>query len=171
MTSMRATEALLANNRRYAAAFDGRGKPALPARSAVVLTCMDARLHPERFLGLELGDGNVIRNAGGRASDDALRSLIISTQVLGTRECLVVHHTDCGLLGLSNEALRARLEEVTGADASRIDFLPFAELDESVREDVRRVRRCPLLPTDLVVSGFVYDVDTGGLSPVPDVAA
>lgn len=110
-----------------------------PSTHVAVLTCMDARLHPERFLGLQIGDAHVIRNAGGRASDDAIRSLIISSRLLGTREFLVIHHTDCGMLTFSNDDLRQKLAEEAGADASEIDFLPFADLEESVREDVRRI--------------------------------
>jgi len=163
---MTATDALLESNRQYAATFDQHGKPMPPARKAAILTCMDARLHPERFLGLEIGDAHVIRNAGGRASDDALRSLIISSQLLGTREYLVIHHTDCGMLTFSNDDLNNKLTAENGADASTIDFLPFSDLEDSVRDDVRRIRQSPFLPADIVVSGYVYDVDTGGLTVV-----
>src|SRR6476659_10400260 len=97
-----------------------------PARGVAIVACMDARLHPETFLGLDIGDAHVIRNAGGRASDDALRSLIISNRLLGTNEYLVIHHTDCGMLTFSNEELRQRLAEETGADASEFDFMPFS---------------------------------------------
>jgi len=168
---MSTTEALLDNNRRYAATFDQGGKPMPPARNVAILTCMDARLHPERFLGLEIGDAHVIRNAGGRASDDALRSLIISAQLLGTREYLVIHHSDCGMLTFSNDDLRNKLAEETGADASDIDFLPFSDLEESVRNDVRRIRQSPFIPADIPVTGYIYDVDTGGVTPVGGAAA
>ncbi|HXF72425.1 MAG TPA: carbonic anhydrase [Actinomycetota bacterium] len=157
---------LLDANARYADAFDRGNLPGPPAKRLAVLTCMDARLDPLRFLGLDLGDAHVIRNAGGRASDDALRSLVISSHLLGTRECVVIHHTDCGMLTFTNEDLRRRLEEETGEDASSIDFLPFRDLEESVREDVRRIAGSPFIPGDVTVSGFVYDVRTGRLRQV-----
>jgi carbonic anhydrase len=163
---MTTTDALLESNRQYAATFDEGGKPMPPARKAAILTCMDARLHPERFLGLAIGDAHVIRNAGGRASDDALRSLIISAQLLGTREYLVIHHSDCGMLTFSNRDLHDKLAADTGADASAIDFLPFGDLEDSVRDDVRRIKQNPFLPADIAVTGYVYDVDTGGLTAV-----
>lgn len=152
---------LLDGNRRYAEAFDRGDLRSPPARGLAVLTCMDARLEPLAFLGLDLGDAHVIRNAGGRASDEAIRSLIISSHLLGTREYVVVHHTDCGMLTFSNEELRERLREATGADPSGIDFLPFSDLDESVREDVRRIQASPFIPADVAVSGLVHDVRTG----------
>lgn len=168
---METTASLLENSRRYAAAFDRGGKPAPPARRAAILTCMDARIHPEPLLGLEIGDAHVIRNAGGRASEDAIRSLILSSCVLGTREHLVIHHTDCGLLGLSNEELCARLAGDTGVDASHLDFLPFTDLVQSVRDDVARIREDPFIPADTVVTGYVYDIDTAVLTPVTDPSA
>ena len=163
---MSITDALLENNRQYAATFDEGGRPMPPAREVAVLTCMDARLHPERFLGVEIGDAHVIRNAGGRASDDALRSLIISSQLLGTREYLVIHHSDCGMLTFSNDDLYNKLAADTGADASEIDFLPFTDLEDSVRDDVHRIRESPFIPAGISVTGYVYDVDTGRLTPV-----
>ena len=167
---MSTTEELLKNNRQYAGAFDQGGKPMPPARKVAILTCMDARLHPERFLGLEIGDAHVIRNAGGRASDDALRSLVISSQLLGTREYLVIHHSDCGMLTFSNDDLRSKLAADTGADASHIDFLPFSDLEDSVRDDVRRIRESPFVPADILVTGYIYDVNTGALTPVEAAA-
>ena len=158
----------LAANRRYAASFTSSGLPATPARAIAVLTCMDARIDPQALLGLELGDAHVLRNAGGRASDDALRSLIVSTQLLGTRRLLVIHHTRCGMLGLESEELSAQLRREAAADASGIDFLGFVDLRQSVRDDVRRIRDCPLLPGAIEVRGFVYDVDSGALTPVDD---
>ena len=157
---------LRAANERYAASFTRGDLPMPPARHLAVLACMDARLHPEKFLGLEEGDAHVIRNAGGRASDDALRSLIISYKLLGTREFVVIHHTDCGMLTFSNDQIRQMLKNDTGADASGIDFLPFSDLEASVREDVRTIRSSPLIPNDITVTGFVFDVKTGRLSEV-----
>ena len=124
---------------------------------------MDARLHPAKFLGLDVGDAHVIRNAGGRASEDALRSLIISQRLLGTNEVLVIHHTDCGMLTFTNDQLRDKLKSETGSDASEIDFLPFPDLDQSVRDDVKRIKDSPYVDKDVSVSGFVYDVNTGRL--------
>jgi len=134
-----------------------------PARHVAVLACMDARLHPSKFLGLEIGDAHVIRNAGGRASDDALRSLIISQRLLGTNEVMVIHHTDCGMLTFTNDQLRDKLKSETGSDASEIDFLPFPDLDQSVRDDVKQIKDSPYVDKDVSVSGFVYDVNTGRL--------
>ena len=155
-----------AANDRYAASFAKGDLPMPPGRKFAVLACMDARLDPARALGLEEGDAHVIRNAGGRASADALRSLIISYKLLGTREFLIVHHTDCGMVTFTNEQLREMLKRDTGADASSIDFLPFSDLEAGVREDVNTVRSSPLIPADIPVSGFVYDVRTGRLRAV-----
>ncbi|HLA18665.1 MAG TPA: carbonic anhydrase [Dehalococcoidia bacterium] len=157
---------LLTANERYAAGFTKGELPMPPARKVAVLTCMDARLQPSKFLGLDEGDAHVIRNAGGRASDDAIRSLIISYKLLGTREFLVIHHTDCGMLTFSNEQLREMLQKDLNADASGIDFLPFSDLDESVRRDVDAIRSHRLIPDDIAVSGYVFDVKTGRLREV-----
>ena len=158
--------ALLAANQRYAATFTKGDLVAPPRRHVAILTCMDARLDPAKFLGLEEGDAHVIRNAGGRASEDALRSLIISANLLGTREFLVIHHTDCGLHTSTDEQIREQLHRTLNADASAIDFLTFRDLDESVRQDVATIRSSPLIPKDVRVSGFVYDVRTGRLREV-----
>jgi carbonic anhydrase len=163
---MPALNELLEANQRFAEGFEKGDLPMPPARHAAVLTCMDARLHPERFLGLDIGDAHVIRNAGGRASDDAVRSLIISSKLLGTREFVVIHHTDCGMLTFTGQELQKRLTEETGADASGIEFLTFADLEESVVDDVRRIRESPFIRDDIPVSGFVYDVRTGRLNEV-----
>ena len=154
-------------NQRFAEQFDKGTLPMPPARHLAVLTCMDARLHPEAFLGLDFGDAHVIRNAGGRASDDAIRSLIISSHLLNTREFVVIHHTDCGMLTFSNADLQGKLAQETGEDVSGFDFLPFTDLAESVRDDVRRIQASPLLDESIPVSGFIYDVRTGRLESVP----
>src|SRR6184192_2490639 len=117
-----------AANESYVSGFAKGGLPMPPGRKFAVVTCMDARLDPARFLGLAEGDAHVIRNAGGRASGDALRSLIISQQLLGTSEVVVIHHTDCGMLTFGNAELQRRLKDSFDADASGIDFLPFADL-------------------------------------------
>ena len=153
-------------NEAYAATFDRGNLPMPPTRHVAILTCMDARLHPARFLGLELGDAHVIRNAGGRASDDAIRSLVISEQLLGTNEVVVIHHADCGMLTFSNEDLRAKLEQDLHANADHIDFLPFKDLEQSVRDDVATIKNSPLIPDSVAVSGFIYDVHSGKLLPV-----
>ena len=157
---------LLVANERYAASFAQGDLPSPPARRVAILTCMDARLDPAKFLGLAEGDAHVIRNAGGRASADALRSLIISQQLLGTTEVVVIHHTDCGMLTFGNEALQRQLQDRFGADASGLDFLPFADLAQSVRDDVAAIRASPFIPKDLPISGFIYDVRSGRLQPV-----
>ncbi|HEX4836099.1 MAG TPA: carbonic anhydrase [bacterium] len=160
---MTALSEFLVANARYAAEFAKGALPMPPGKRVAVLTCMDARLDPAKFLGLEEGDAHVIRNAGGRASQDAIRSLVISSALLGTREFLVIHHTDCGMLTFTNEQLRDRLRRDLDADASAVDFLPFGNLDESVQQDVAAIRSSPLLPKGIPVSGFVYDVRTGRL--------
>jgi carbonic anhydrase len=157
---------LLQANERFAEGFDRGGLPMPPARHVAVLTCMDARLHPETFLGLDIGDAHMIRNAGGRASDDAIRSLIISNKLLGTREYLVIHHTDCGMLTFTNDVLLGKLAAETGADPPDIDFLPFSDLAQSVRDDVARIKASPYLPDDAPVTGYIYDVADGRLTAV-----
>ena len=157
---------LLEANRAYVAGFRKGSLPMPPARHVAILTCMDARLDPARMLGLEEGDAHVIRNAGGRADADAIRSLAISQQLLGTREVVVIHHRDCGMLSFTNDDLRNKLRADLGADASQIDFLPFSDLAQSVRDDVETLRRSPFLLRDAPIAGFIYDVNTGGLSAV-----
>lgn len=153
-------------NTAFAAGFDHGDLPLAPSKRFVVLTCIDGRLDPAKFLGLQMGEAHVIRNAGGRASDDALRSLIISSRLLGTREYAVIHHSECGMLTFTNEDLRSKLQADTGRDTSHMDFLPFSDVDDSVREDVRRIRENPFIPPDVEVSGWVYDVKTGRLREV-----
>src|SRR5712691_3549893 len=155
-------------NERYAASFAKGNLPMPPGRRFAVLTCMDARLDPAKFLGLDEGDAHVIRNAGGLASADAIRSLVISHWLLGTQEAFVIAHSDCGMLTFTNEVLRARLQEEADADASGIDFLPFSDLEESVRASIRRIRESPFLPDSFAASGFVYRVESGQLREVTD---
>jgi carbonic anhydrase len=158
-------EQLLAANRAYAAGFTAGRLPVRPGRQLAILTCMDSRYTAQGVLGVDLGDAHVIRNAGGRVTDDVLRSLIVSAALLDTRHCVVIHHTDCGLFAKTNDALRERVEAVSGA-APALDFLPFDDVAQSVRDDVAAVRASPHFPPDYEVIGFVYDVRTGLLELV-----
>jgi carbonic anhydrase len=167
---MSVSDELLQANREYARTFDRGDLPMPPARRLAVVTCMDARIIPSRQLGLKEGDAHVIRNAGGRARD-ALRSLVISQRLLGTNEIAVIHHTDCGMLTFTNRDLQAKVKQDLGADASAIDFLPFSDVEESVREDVAFLLSSPLIPAEVVIRGFVYDVRTGRLNEVHFEAA
>jgi carbonic anhydrase len=162
---MAVVDEVQAANERYAEGFTKGDLPMPPGRKFAVVACMDARLDPAKALGLEEGDAHVIRNAGGRAAD-ALRSLVISQRLLGTQEVLVVHHTDCGMLTFDNPTLYGICQEQLGADASSIDFLPFSDLEQSVRDDVELIRSSPLIPNDVRVTGFVYDVKTGKITEV-----
>ena len=162
---MSVSDELVQANQQYAKKFDRGDLPMPPARKLAVVTCMDARIEPSRAFGLEEGDAHVIRNAGGRASE-ALRSLVISERLLGTKEIAVIHHTDCGMLTFTNQDLHDKVKRDLGADSSQIDFLPFADLEESVREDVAFLQASPLIPSDVIVRGFVYDVRTGRLNEV-----
>ncbi|MGH3011567.1 MAG: beta-class carbonic anhydrase [Gaiellaceae bacterium] len=159
-------EVLQAANEVYADAYSNGDLPMPPGRRLAIVTCMDARLDPAKFLGLEVGDAHVIRNAGGLVTEDALRSLVISHWLLGTQEVAVLAHTECGMLTFSNDDLRAKLRDEAGADASDVDFKPFPDLEESVRGSVRTVRESPLLPDSLEVSGWIYDVKSGRISEV-----
>lgn len=167
---MSVSDELLQANNKYAKTFDRGDLPMPPARRLAVVTCMDARIIPSRQLGLEEGDAHVIRNAGGR-SRDALRSLVISQRLLGTNEIAVIHHTDCGMLTFTNSDLHAKVKQDLGADASAIDFLPFSDVEESVREDVAFLLSSPLIPGNVIIRGFVYDVRTGKLNEVHFEAA
>ena len=157
---------LIAANERYLAGFTKGDLPSPPSRKIVVLTCLDARLNPAKFLGLEEGDAHIIRNAGGRATDDVLRSMIISYKLLGTREFFVIHHTDCGMLKFTNEQLREMLRRDMNVDASGIDFLPFSDAEESVRQDIQTIRSSPFILDDISINGLIFDVKTGRLSEV-----
>jgi len=172
-------------NEAYVKGFGEKGKLAMPpARRFAILTCMDARLDPARFAGLSEGDAHVIRNAGGRASDDAIRSLVISYKLLGTREWFVIHHTNCGMLFFTNEVMRelldhsletAQLEGGKWKDAGKgpgsheghfIEWLTIRDQAQSVVADVARIKAHPLVPKHIPVYGYIYDVTTGRLVQV-----
>ncbi len=155
----------LAANAKYAGAFTKGSLPMPPGRKVAIVVCMDARIDPARALGLEEGDAHVIRNAGGRATD-AIRSLVISQLLLGTREIVVIHHTDCGMLTFTDDQLRAKVKADLGADASAIDFLPFSNVEQSVIDDVKELKASPLLMPGLPVTGCVYDVRSGKVTVV-----
>jgi carbonic anhydrase len=156
-------------NKTYVAQFTKGDLPMPPGRKTAVLVCMDARIDPARALGLEEGDVHVIRNAGGRAKD-AIRSLAISQELLGTREIVVIHHTDCGMLTFTNDVIRQKLGEDLGAEAGSaaagVDFEPFSDVDQSVKDDVATIKASPLVRKDTPVSGFVYHVETGAIRRV-----
>jgi carbonic anhydrase len=162
--------ALLRSNASYAQQFDRSDLPTHPARKVAVVTCMDARMEPLSILGARLGDLHVIRNAGGRVTEDVIRSLVISQQLLGTEEILVIHHTDCGMMTFQNETLYARIAETlgpeAGAEARKTDFLPFPDLTESVKEDIRKLKQSPLIPDHIRIYGGIYDVRTGKVDRV-----
>lgn len=161
---------LLEANEAYSKSFDQGDLEVAPSRGVVVLTCIDARLDPARMLGLELGEANVIRNAGGRVTADAIRSATISSWLLGTREYVVIQHTDCGMTKFTDDVLHEKIRDATGADVTGDEYLSFSDVDESVREDVARLRDVKTLPEGVTVAGFVYDVRTGELREVESAA-
>lgn len=184
MTKVR--DEVLAANAAYAKDFGDKASLSMPpARRFAILTCMDARLDPAKFAGLAEGDAHVIRNAGGRASDDAVRSLVISHKLLGTNEWFVIHHTDCGMETFTDETMRRLLRESLdtaeltqdgwkdvgqgpGSTAGdMIDWLTIADQAESVTTDVARIRAHPLVPQDVAIYGYIYDVKSGKLIEVP----
>lgn len=179
-------EVLTANDN-YAESFGEKAKlPLPPGRKFAILTCMDARLDPAKYAGLAEGDAHVIRNAGGRASDDAIRSLVISHKLLGTAEWFVIHHTDCGMEYFTDEIIRDLLskslatasvdergwknvtEEGGSAEAKHISFLTISNQAESILQDVQRIKSSPLVPSYIPVYGYIYDVKTGKLIEIPE---
>lgn len=159
-------EELTQHNVGYAKTFGLGHLQTPPVRKLVILTCMDSRMDLEQLLGLQVGDAHMIRNGGGLATDDAIRSLILSTHLLGTRSIAIIQHTECGLLSITDEQMRHRLTTQTGKDASHLQFHAFTDLDKNVTEQVKRVREHPFLPNDIQVRGYVYDVKTGALREV-----
>ena len=162
---MSATDELLRNAETYAAGFDKGDLPVPPARKVAVVACMDARLQPERVLGLGEGDAHVIRNAGGVITDDEIRSLAISQRLLGTEEIVLIHHTDCGMLTFTDEEFRRSLRDDVGVEPEW-SAETFSDLDENVRESIARIRESPFIPRKDSVRGFVYDVHSGALREV-----
>ncbi len=157
----------VAANERYAREFGLGNLPMPPARKLAVLACMDARLSVEAFLGLKTGEAHIIRNAGGILTEDALRSLIISHYLLGTREFMLIHHTDCGMLTFKDDELRMKLRRKTGTAAVGPDrFHAFADIEEDVRQQIEKARSHPWVPKEVPIRGFVYDVKTGRLKEV-----
>jgi carbonic anhydrase len=180
-------EQVLQANDEYAADFGAKSELALPpARGFAILTCMDARLDPAKYAGLSEGDAHVIRNAGGRASDDAIRSLVISYKLLGTKEWFVIHHSNCGMEFFTDEVIRGLLANSletaalgdsgfydvgTGpgsAEAQYIDWLTISDNAQSVTDDVTRIRNHPLVPNEIPIYGYIYDVTTGRLVEVAE---
>ena len=162
---MSATNELLAANQNYAASFTKGDLPLPPARKVAVLACMDARLDPARVLGLEEGDAHVIRNAGGVASEDAIRSIVISQRLLGTREIVLIHHTDCGMVTFQDDAVKDQILAETGLRPS-FALEAFPNEADDVRQSIRRLLACPFIPHKDQIRGFVYDVKTGRLNEV-----
>ena len=180
---------VLGANREYAGSFDKGDLPMPPGRQFAILTCMDARLDPAKYAGLSEGDAHVIRNAGGRASDDAIRSLVISYKLLGTREWFVIHHTNCGMETFTNEIMSDLLssslktssvdengwhdccEGHGSAEGKYIDWLTIKDQAQSVTEDVIRIKTHALVPNDIPVYGYIYDVTSGQLIEVPEATA
>jgi carbonic anhydrase len=162
---MSTTDELLRNNERYANSFDKGDLPIPPAKQIAIVTCMDARLSPYVMLGLSEGDAHVIRNAGGVITDDEIRSLMISQRLLGTREVMLIHHTDCGMLTFSDEELREQIQQEVGIKP-HFPLETFADLEEDVRQSIKRIEASPFIPHKDSVRGFIYEVETGHLREV-----
>jgi carbonic anhydrase len=163
--SMSVTAELLKNNERYARGFDKGNLPMPPAKPVAVLACMDARLNVYGLLGLVEGDAHVIRNAGGVVTDDVIRSLVISQRLLGTREILLIHHTDCGMLTFRDDELKAQIESEVGIKP-QFALEAFSDVERDVRQSIARIKANPLIPHRQAVRGFVYQVDKGTLREV-----
>jgi carbonic anhydrase len=162
---MSVTDELLRNNEAYAETFDKGDLPMPPAKHIAIVTCMDARLSPYVMLGLQEGDAHVIRNAGGVITDDEIRSLAISQRLLGTREIVLIHHTDCGMLTFSDDELKQQIQEDVGVKP-HFSMESFTDLEEDVRQSIARIQASPFVPHKDSVRGFVYEVETGRLREV-----
>lgn len=157
---------LLDANRQYRSSFHDSGVAGVAARGLAVLTCIDSRIDPLAMLGLRPGDAKIIRNAGARVTDDALRSLVLAVNLLGANRVCVVHHTECAMVGSTDDDIRARIAAARGVDATGWEFLASTDQRATLQADISRIRSCPLLPDDLVVGAFVFDVHSGELVPV-----
>jgi carbonic anhydrase len=157
---------LLEANARFRAAFHDTGLKGTAAKGLAVLTCIDSRIDPLAMLGLRAGDAKIIRNAGARVTVDALRSLVLAVNLLGVTRVCVVQHTDCAMVGKTDDDIRARIAAERGADAQGWEFLATTDRDAALDEDLARISSCPLLPPDLQVGAFVFDVRTGALDRV-----
>ena len=162
---MTTTDDLLQNAESYASDFDKGDLPLPPARKVAVLACMDARLNPQKVLGLEEGDGHVIRNAGGVVTDDEIRSLAISQRLLGTEAIILIHHTDCGMLTFTDDQFADQLEGDTG-EKPAWEARSFTDLEDDVRDSINRIQESPFIPKTDQVRGFIYEVETGRLREV-----
>ncbi len=162
---MSVIDELLDNNARYVDTFDKGDAPLPPGRNLAIVACMDARLDPHRMLGLEEGDAHVIRNAGGVVSDDAIRSIVISQRLLGTREIMLIHHTDCGMLTFRDDDVKDSIEADTGLRPS-FALEAFGDLDQDIRQSIARIKASPFVPNKDHIRGFVYDCATGRLKEV-----
>ena len=162
---MSVTDELLQNNAAYAESFDKGDLPMPPAKHVAIVTCMDARLSPYVMLGLREGDAHVIRNAGGVITDDEIRSLAISQRLLGTREIILIHHTDCGMLTFSDDELKQQIQQDVGVKP-HFSMESFTDLEEDVRQSIARIRASPFIPHKDSVRGFVYEVETGRLREI-----
>jgi len=159
-------EVLRANDS-YAQNFTLGHLPLPPARKLAIVACMDARLMVDQMLGLKTGDAHIIRNAGGIVTEDALRSLLLSHHLLGTQECIIINHTDCGMLTFRDEEVRAKLQQLTGtATVAPVHFHAFSNVEENVRQQIQKVTSHPWIPKQIPVRGFVYDVKTGRLKEI-----
>jgi carbonic anhydrase len=157
---------LLDANQRYRTAFHDSGVAGIAARGLAVLTCIDSRIDPLAMLGLQAGDAKIIRNAGARVTPDALRSLVLASNLLGVTRVCVVHHTECAMVGPTEEEMRTRIGTLRGVDASDWDFLVSSDQLATLRADLALIEACPLLPPNLEVGGFLFDVHSGELVPV-----
>jgi carbonic anhydrase len=157
---------VLEANRRYQAAFHDTGLQGTAAKGLAVLTCIDSRIDPLAMLGLERGDAKIIRNAGARVTDDALRSLVLAVNLLNVSRVCVVQHTDCAMVGRTDDDIRARITALSGADAGGWQFLATTDRNAALDADLARIASCPLLPSELEVGGFLFDVRTGALEQV-----
>jgi carbonic anhydrase len=162
---------LIEANRRYREHFHDSGAHGTAKRGLAVLTCIDSRIDPLAMLGLRAGDAKIVRNAGARVTDDALRSLVLATNLLGVTRVCVMQHTDCAVVGATNAELAARIWAERGIDASAWDFLPSTDQISTLQHDVEAIKRCTQVPSEVQVAGFIFDVHTGEIVPVDPLSS